>query len=120
MADIKIDNQTFVSGGYGPGERADLGEKLAEAGDAAAIREAFLYVPDLENRSEWGGPHHELRGDTLVVNRTAVHARLGELHGARHAGGPDWPRAAKIAALAHLRKHYTAMDEEIPPKPSGD
>jgi hypothetical protein len=120
MADITIDNSTFVSGAYGPGERAALGEKLAEAGDEKAIREAFLYVPDLEKRSTWGGPHHELRGDTLVVNRTAVHARLGELHGGRNPGGPDWPRSAIVAGLAHLRKHYQGMDEEMPDKPSGD
>ncbi len=120
MTDIKIDNATISDDPYPPEKRTALGQKLADAGDERAIREAYLYVPDLEKRSEWGGPHHELKGDTLIVNRRAVHARLGELHGARHAGGPDWPRAARVAALTHLRKHYAAMEETMPEGTSAD
>ena len=119
MADIKIDNATISDDPYPPEKRSALARKLSDAGDAVAIREAYLYVPNLENSSEWGGPHHELKGNTLVVNRRAVHARLGELHGARHAGGPHWPRAAIVAGLAHLRKHYRGMEEEMPEE-SGD
>ena len=116
MATIEIDNSTISDAPYPPEKRTALAEKL-DASQAenreAATREAYLYVPDLKKRSEWGGPHHELKGNTLVVNRRAVHARLGELHGARHAGGPHWPRAAIVAGLAHLRKHYRGMDEEM-------
>jgi hypothetical protein len=109
---IKIDNATISDKPWGDVDKAALGKKLADAGDAAAIREAFAYVPDLEKRSEWGGPHHELKGDTLVVNRAGVHALAAVLSGAR--GGVKWPRAAKVAALAHVRRHYAKMDEEFP------
>jgi hypothetical protein len=109
---IRIDNSTVSDRAWGDVDKATLARRLAENGDAGVIREAFAYVPDLENRSEWGGPHHELQGDTLVVNRNGVHALAAALSGAR--GGVKWPRSARVAALAHVRKHYGAMDEEPP------
>jgi len=77
---IRIDNSTVSDRAWGDVDKAALARRLAENSDAAVIREAFAYVPDLENRSEWGGPHHELRGSpasggqALVVNRNGVHA----------------------------------------------
>jgi len=115
---IKIDNSTISDRAWGDVDKTALGRRLAEAlekeeaGTAAAIREVFAYVPDLENRSEWGGPHHELKGDTVVVNRGGVHALAAALSGAR--GGVKWPRSARVAALAHVRKHYKVMEEEPP------
>jgi hypothetical protein len=93
-------------------DKAALARRLQESGSEAAIREAFAYVPDLENRSEWGGPHHELQGDTLVLNRNGVHALAAALSGAR--GGVSWPRSARVAALAHVRKHYKQLEETAP------
>lgn len=115
---IKIENSTVSNRAWGDVDKAALAQRLAEEGDAAAIREAFAYVPSLENRSQWGGPHHELRGDTLVVNRNGVHALAAALAGAR--GGVKWPRSARVAALAHVRKHYRAMEEEAPEGMSAD
>jgi len=115
---IKIANDEISNRAWGDVDKDALARRLQEAGSEAAIREAFAYVPDLENRSQWGGPHHELRGDTLVVNRNGVHALAAALAGAR--GGVKWPRAARVAALAHVRKHYKAMDEEIPEGASAD
>jgi hypothetical protein len=109
---IRIDNSTISDRAWGDVDKAALARRLAENGDAAVIREAFAYVPDLENRSEWGGPHHELQGDTLVVNRNGVHALAAALSGAR--GGVKWPRAARVAALAHVRKHYKQLQEDVP------
>jgi len=109
---IRIDNSTVSDRAWGDVDKAALARRLQESGSEAAIREAFAYVPDLENRSEWGGPHHELQGDTLVVNRNGVHALAAALSGAR--GGVKWPRSARVAALAHVRKHYRAMEEEPP------
>jgi len=109
---IRIDNSTVSDRAWGDVDKATLARRLAENGDAGVIREAFAYVPDLENRSEWGGPHHELQGDTLVVNRNGVHALAAALSGAR--GGVSWPRSAKVAALAHVRKHYKQLEEEAP------
>ena len=58
---IRIDNSTVSDRAWGDVDKATLARRLAENGDAGVIREAFAYVPDLENRSEWGGPHHELQ-----------------------------------------------------------
>jgi len=109
---IEIDNATVSDRTWGDVDKASLASRLLESGQEGAIREAFAYVPNLENRSEWGGPHHELRGDTLVINRNGVHALGAVLSGAR--GGVKWPRAARVAALAHVRKHYRAMEEAAP------
>ncbi len=109
---IEVDNTTISDRPWGDVDKDALARRLQQAGDERAIREAFAYVPNLENRSEWGGPHHELQGDTLVVNRNGVHALAAALAGAR--GGVKWPRAARVAALAHVRKHYRTLQEEPP------
>jgi len=93
-------------------DKAALARRLQESASEAAIREAFTYVSDgsaslttgLESRSEWGGPHHELQGDTLVVNRQRVHA-LGA-GGTAAALPPSRPRSAALnptscAVLGH-------------------
>jgi len=54
---------------WGDVDKAALARRLQESGSEAAIREAYLYVPNLENQREWGGPHHDRqggRGLTLV------------------------------------------------------
>ena len=112
MSDIKVDNTEISDRAWGDVDKVALGRRLQEAGDERAIRECFVYVPDLENRSEWGGPHHELRDGPLVVNRAGCHALMGALSGAR--GGVKWPRAARLAAIRHVRKHYAAMEEDVP------
>jgi hypothetical protein len=109
---IRIDNETVSDRPWSDVDKTALARRLAENGDAAVIREAFAYVPDIEDRSKWGGPHHELRADTLIVNRNGVHALAAALAGAR--GGAKWPRSARVAALAHVRKHYRMLDEEPP------
>lgn len=116
---IGIDNSTISDKAWGDVDKTALARRLQE-GEAtpAVIREAFAYVPDLDNRSTWGGPHHELRGDTLIVNRAGVHALAAALAGSR--GGVKWPRSARVAALAHVRKHYRAMEEEPPEGATAD
>jgi hypothetical protein len=106
---IKIENATISDRDWSDVDKAALAARLQDAGQESAIREAFAWVPDLEKRSEWGGPHHELKGDTLVVNRNGVHALAAALAGAR--GGVKWPRSARVAALAHVRKHQRAIEE---------
>ncbi|NIM05957.1 MAG: hypothetical protein GTN65_10175, partial [Armatimonadetes bacterium] len=63
MAAIKIDNSTISNRPWGDVDKVALARRLQEAGDSAAIRECFAHVPDLQNRSKWGGEHHELVGD---------------------------------------------------------
>jgi len=60
---IKIDNATISDRAWSDVDKDALARRLQESGSEAAIREAFAYVPDLENRSEWSGPHHELQED---------------------------------------------------------
>ncbi len=109
---IKIHNHEISDTPWEEVDKTALANALEDSGDEDAIREAFAYVPDLQKHSEWGGPHHELHGDTLILNRHGVYALAGVLAGAR--GGVDWPAAARKAALAHVQRHYRDMDEEAP------
>jgi hypothetical protein len=102
---IRIDNSTVSDRAWGDVDKAALARRLQESGSEATIREAFAYVPDgsaslttgLENRSEWGGAHHELQGDTLVLNRNGVHALAAALSGARR-GVAGLPPVTRLAA----------------------
>jgi hypothetical protein len=109
---IKIDNSQISDRDWEDVDKTELANKLEDSGDEEAIREAFAYVPDLEDHSKWGGPHHELRGDTLIVNRKGVHALAVVLSGGR--GGVNWPKTAREAAARHVRKHYRELGEEAP------
>jgi len=70
---IRIDNSAVSDRAWGDVDKATLARRLAENGHAGVIREAFAYVPDLENRSEWGGPHHELQGECEGTRRGYRH-----------------------------------------------
>jgi len=91
---IRIDNSTVSDRAWGDVDKAALARRLQEAESEAAIREAFAYVSDLENRSEWGGPHHQLQGDTLVLSRNGVHALAAG--GTATALPPSRPRSAAL------------------------
>ena len=109
---IKIHNYDISDTPWEEVDKTALANALEDSGDEDAIREAFAYVPDLEKHREWGGPHHELQGDTLVVNRHGVYALAGVL--AARAGawtGPKRPArppprtcAATIATWVKKRR----------------
>ncbi len=111
---IRIDNSIISDRDWEEVDKSELGRLLEESGDEMAIREAFAYVPDLEKRSTWGGPHHELRDDgTLILNARGVHALAVVLAGGR--GGVKWPPEAVRAAEEHVRWHYREHLHEEPP-----
>ena len=107
---ISINNSDFVEGSWSAVNKTALGQKLEEAGDASAIREAYLFVGDLTKRSTWKFPHHVLQENTLKPHKNGVHAAAQRLVSSG-ATATDIP---KKAAARHLLKHYRAMGEDAP------
>lgn len=107
---ISINNSDFVEGSWSAVNKTALGQKLEEAGDASAIREAYLFVGDLTKRSTWKFPHHVLQENTLKPHKGGVHAAAQRLVSSG-ATATDIP---KKAAARHLLKHYRAMGEDAP------
>lgn len=124
---FKVDNQKISRRAWGDVDKSALGKRLAAAytaGDVtrAQIGEVYAYVPpDAFSKSDDGpqfayskawGPHHEVAGDTIVLNANGVHAAAAALAGAR--AEPSLAGAALRSAKAHLRRHYRQLKEEPP------
>lgn len=125
---MKVDNKQVSETAWGDVDKAALGRRLAEAyaageASAAVIREAYAFVPAEafgkagEGKpsfafSKGWGPHHELSGDTLIVNRGGVIGGAQALAGARSA--PSLTGADLASAKRHIRKHYRALKMEAP------
>lgn len=110
MADIKIDNDSIMEGDWSSVDKSELGRKLEESGDTSAIKEAYLYIGDIEKRSTWKFPHHALSGNTLKLHRKGVFAAAQRLV----SGGETASDIPKSSAARHLIRHYRTMEEEIP------
>jgi hypothetical protein len=128
MAKVKVENKREGKTKWGEVDKPALGTALSTgyadgSVSAAVIREAYAFVPaeafgtdangkkTFDHSKGWG-PHHELDGESLVVNRGRVLAAAGALAGARakpSLSGQDLTRAK-----AHLRKHYKALKMEAP------
>lgn len=83
-----------------------LAQKLEGSPDA--IREAYLFVGDLDNSSTWKGTHHEIHNDSLVISRAGVDVAAQQL---LSVDGTNLP---KKAAARHLLRHYSQLHQEAP------
>lgn len=127
---IKVDNSPDAASekSWGDVDKTALGNELADgyaAGDVseAVIREVYAFVPDdafgedadgnkqFYQSKAWG-PHHELVGDTVVINRDGMAKAAAAAAGAR--AEPSLSDAALGAVKKHLRRHYSALDLEPP------
>ncbi|HEY8353950.1 MAG TPA: hypothetical protein VIK69_02945, partial [Methylophilaceae bacterium] len=87
-----------------------------ESGAKEAVREMYAAVkadvgPDLTEVDCWG-PHHELKGDTLVLNRNGLVAAAQALAGAR--AKPNLTPEQRREAARHLLRHYRELKMEPP------
>ena len=99
-------------------DKTKLKDEVKQKG-AAYIKEAFLVVPDVELKSTWKFPHHEMQGNDLVLNRDGVIAAWAALNGARNR--PTISPEQKLQAAKHLLKHYKVLkkDELVGEIPQG-
>jgi hypothetical protein len=125
---MKIKKNRVSSKAWGDVDKGALGKALADAfagGKAgkAVIREVYAFVPDdafgkdAEGKptfaySKAWGPHHEVIGQDVVLNRSGLGGAAAALAGARSE--PSLDDAAKVSAKRHLRRHYKAIKEEPP------
>ena len=112
-----IKNSEISTKAWSDVDKTKLGQDLADLGKTSYIKEAYLVVGDVEKRSTWKFPHHELKGGDLIVNKNGVTAAYAALQGARN--NPDISNDEKQASAKHLLKHYREMKkqgliEEIP------
>lgn len=125
---FKVDNKRVSKKAWGDVDKSALGKRLAEgyaAGDVsrAQIREVYASAPDDAFGKDSGGkptfayskawgPHHELDGETIVLNVNGVHAAAAALAGARSE--PSLSGNALSQAKAHMRRHYKQLKEDAP------
>jgi len=107
---IKIDNSKISDKKWSEVDKTAMAQKLDEIGDKKAIKEAYLYVEDYDKRSTWCCPHHELRGNTLILNKNGVIAAYQALEGA-HGNKPNIPTKYLDEAYKHIAKHYKQLFE---------
>lgn len=87
-----------------------------EQGATEAVREMYAVVKapinaDLTQADCWA-PHHEIQGNTLVINKNGLTAAVAALAGARSE--PNLTAEQKRKAARHLLRHYRALDMEAP------
>jgi hypothetical protein len=87
-----------------------------EQGATEAVREMYAVVKDPINadltQADCWAPHHEIQGDTLVLNKNGLVAAVAALAGARSE--PNLTAEQKRKAARHLLRHYRALDMEAP------
>lgn len=89
-----------------------------EAGAAEAIREVYAVIRgeslDDAPSQNWWGPHHEVRGDRVILNRNGLIAAVAALAGARTEEGPNLTPEQNRKAARHLLRHYRELEMEPP------
>ncbi|ADD02648.1 hypothetical protein TthWC1_1552 [Thermoanaerobacter thermohydrosulfuricus WC1] len=87
-----------------------------EAGAKEAVKEMYAVVKAAVNaevtQADCWGPHHEIVGDTLVLNRQGLFAAAQALASAR--AEPDLTPEQKKSAAKHLVRHYRELDLVAP------
>lgn len=95
--------------------RLKKGLQEGEEGVKEAIREMYAVLKAEINedltQADCFGPHHEIRGDSLVLNRGGVIACYQSLRGAR--AEPNLSPEQKSKAFAHIRRHYKDLGLEM-------
>lgn len=125
---LKINKDKVSNKAWGDVDKSKIWKRLKEAlqndeeGAKQAVREMYAVVKaeineDLTQADCWG-PHHEIIGDELVLNKNGVIAAVQALAGARaepNLSDEEWEEARK-----HLARHYKELGLELPPVLGGE
>jgi hypothetical protein len=85
----------------------DLSENFKDIPEA--ISEAYLIIGDMENKSTWKFPHHELKEGKLVVSKEGVISALSALKSIQ--GYEKYSKEEQLDAAEHLLKHCEEIVE---------
>jgi hypothetical protein len=110
-----IDAEAVSNTSWGDVDKTAIKNKLAQ--DQAdgvpnvnrAIKEVYAIVGSVNDKNTWKYPHHILRGNTVILNRHGLASAAGYL-----AADNTNPVDARRSAARHLKKHYRALDMEVP------
>jgi len=119
---LKINKSRVSSKSWGEVDKSRIWRRLKEGlqegeeGVKEAIREMYAVVKaeinqDLTLANCWG-PHHEIIGDEVVLNRAGVIASAQALAGARaepNLTDEEWEKARR-----HIARHYRELEMELP------
>ena len=119
---LKINKSKVSSKAWGEVDKSRIWRRLkdglqeGEEGVKEAVREVYAVVKseineDLTQADCWG-PHHEIIGDEVVLNRAGVIASAQALAGARaepNLTDEEWEKARR-----HIARHYRELEMELP------
>jgi hypothetical protein len=125
---LRINKSDVSNKSWGDVDKSKIWARLKEAlqndeaGAKAAVKEMYAVVmaeinEDLTQADCWG-PHHEIRGDEIVLNRNGVIAAVQALSGAR--AEPNLSDAQFEEARRHLLRHYKELELEPPEVLTGE
>ncbi len=125
---LKINRDKVSNKAWGEVDKSKIWGRLKEAlqsgeeGAKQAVKEMYAVVKaeinkDLAQADCWG-PHHEIIGDELVLNKNGVIAAVQALAGAR--AEPNLSDAQWEEARKHLARHYRELELELPPVLGGE
>lgn len=125
---LKINKSDVSNRSWGDVDKSKIWARLKEAlqnneaGAKAAVKEMYAVVKaeinkDLTQADCWG-PHHEIKGDEIVLNRNGVIAAVQALSGAR--AEPNLSDAQFEEARRHLLRHYKELELEPPEVLTGE
>jgi len=125
---LKINKSDVSNRSWGDVDKSKIWARLKEAlqnneaGAKAAVKEMYAVVKaeinkDLTQADCWG-PHHEIKGDEIVLNRNGVIAAVQALSGAR--AEPNLNDAQFEEARRHLLRHYKELELEPPEVLTGE
>ena len=117
---LKINKSDVSNRSWGDVDKSKIWARLKEAlqndeaGAKTAVKEVYAVVKaeinkDLTQADCWG-PHHEIKGDEIILNRNGVIAAVQALSGAR--AEPNLSDAQFEEARRHLLRHYKELELE--------
>jgi len=125
---LKINKSDVSNRSWGDVDKSKIWARLKEslpndeAGAKTAVKEVYAVVKaeinkDLTQADCWG-PHHEIKGDEIILNRNGVIAAVQALSGAR--AEPNLTDAQFEEARRHLLRHYKELELEPPEVLTGE
>ena len=125
---LKINKSDVSNRSWGDVDKSKIWARLKEAlqnneaGAKAAVKEVYAVVKaeinkDLTQADRWG-PHHEIKGDEIILNKNGVIAAVQALSGAR--AEPNLNDAQFEEARKHLLRHYRELEIEPPEVLTGE
>jgi len=105
----KIRNKEISESKWSEVDKSIAAQEILDINLPEVIKEAFLVVGDLEKKSSWKFPHHEIKEGKLLVSKEGVYSAFAALKSTME--DTKFSNEEKLEASEHLLKHYKEMEE---------